>query len=108
MLLWLSLYYLAPALLCDRLFRILAKRINNDAKRKWLLTIGLTLSWAPLIMTVNERCGPVQFLFAIAHFDAEQLQVAPWWQQGLLLVATFLISQYCILREKTSAPPPAR
>lgn len=105
MLLWLSLYYLAPALLCDRLFRILAKRITNDASRKWLLTIGLTLSWAPLIMTANDRTGPVQFLLAIVHFDADQMQVAPLWQQGLLLLAAFLIARHFAFRTKTQPAP---
>lgn len=106
MLLWLSLYYLAPALLCDRLFRILAKRIIIEAWRKWLLTTGLTLSWAPLIMTTNERTGPVQFLLAIVHFDADQLQAAPLWQQGVLLIASFLIARHFVFKSKTPASPP--
>ena len=106
MLLWISLYYLAPALLCDRLIRLLAKRISADPRRKGLLTIGLPLSWAPLIMTASERTGPVQFLLAIVHFDADQLQLAPLWQQGLLLIATFLVIRHLTSRDKTVAPPP--
>ncbi len=59
MLLWISLYYLVPALLCDRLIRLLAKRVTVNPRRKWLPTIGLTLSQAPLITTTNECIGPV-------------------------------------------------
>ena len=106
MLLWLSLYYLAPALLCDRLVRLVAKRTRGDPQRKWLLVLGLTLSWSPLIMTANERTGPVQFLLAIAHFDADQLQVAPMWQQGLLLTAVFLVTRHFVYRTKASVTPP--
>ncbi len=107
MLLWLSLYYLAPALLCDRVFRLLAKRIADDHKRKWLLVAGLTLSWAPLIMTASERTGPVQFVLAIVHFDANQLLVAPLWQQALLVITVFLIAFYFIFRAKAAPPPTA-
>lgn len=105
MLLWLSLYYLAPALLCDRLVRFFAKRIANDGKRTWLLTIGLTLSWTPLIMTANERIGPVQFLLAIVHFESAQLLATPLWQQGLLLTTVFLITRYFVSRATTASPP---
>ena len=108
MLLWLSLYYLAPALLCDRLVRLLAKRIGSDHNRKWLVVIGFTLSWTPLIMTAYDRTGPVQLLLAIALFKKEELITTPWWQQAMLLITVSVLAWYVVFKRRQPALPPIK
>lgn len=106
MLLWTGLYQLSLALVCDRLIRLPAKRLLKDARRKGLLPLGLNLSWSPLIMSANERTGPVQFILAVTHFDTDQLQVAPLWQQGLFLTNVFLTAWYFVYPAKALPLPP--
>jgi hypothetical protein len=66
---WITIFYLFPALICTGVVLFVRRFLTNQSSRYWIFTIGMTLSWTPTFITAWHSVGVAQLLLAMCIPD---------------------------------------
>lgn len=93
---WILILYLLPASLCTWLSYFLSTRVNNTPHRRKILLSGLTLSWAPGVITGGHGGYFGQMLIGLILFLPGRVNAEFFVFNSILIAITFLIV-WCVV-----------